>query len=70
MHMDQTYCISDQTIMDNLFIIRDVLEICKVYTHNVRFLSLDQGKAFNRIVHNFCFLFLKLLILERGERGI
>lgn len=34
-HMDQTYCIPDWTIMDNLFLMRDVLDVCKVYDQNV-----------------------------------
>lgn len=36
---DQTYCIPDQTIMDNLFLMRDVMDVCNVYNESVVILS-------------------------------
>jgi len=45
--------------MDNLFLMRDVLDVCKVCDQNVRLLSLDQEKAFDRIDHSFFVFCLK-----------
>ena len=28
-HPDQTYCIRDRTIMDNIFLVPDVIDVCK-----------------------------------------
>ncbi len=58
-HMDQTYCIPDRTIMDNLFLMRDVMDVCNVYNQSVGILSLDQEKAFDRIDHDFLFSVFK-----------
>lgn len=39
--------------MDNLFLVRDVIDICKLFNLNVGILSLDQEKAFDRIDHSY-----------------
>lgn len=65
LHMDQTYCIQDRTIMDNLFLMRDVMDVCNVYNKSVGILSLDQEKASDKIDHNFLFSVSKLLVLEK-----
>lgn len=58
-HKDQTYCIPKRTIMDNLFLIRDILDICKDFKMNVGLIALDQEKAFDRVDHNYLFNALK-----------
>ena len=50
-HKDQSYCVPDRSVVDNLFLTRDVLDICKLSDVNVGLLSLDQEKAFNRVDH-------------------
>ena len=45
-HKDQYYCIPERTIMDNVFIMRDLLEVCKTYSLNIGILSLDTRESF------------------------
>ncbi len=59
-HKDQSYCVPKRSIMDNLFLIRDVLDICKVFNMNVGLVSLDQEKAFDRVDHDYLFNVLKV----------
>ncbi|XP_064843632.1 uncharacterized protein LOC135555246 [Oncorhynchus masou masou] len=58
-HKDQSYCVPDRSIVDNLFMIRDVLDICKLSDVNVGLLSLDQKKAFDRVDHQYLFKTMK-----------
>ncbi|KAF7643645.1 hypothetical protein LDENG_00235850, partial [Lucifuga dentata] len=48
-HMDQTYCIPGRTIMDNLFLFHDLIDVCNVYNLNLGIISLYQEKAFDRV---------------------
>lgn len=41
--------------MDNLFLIRDILDICKSFEMKVGLISLDQEKAFDRVGHGYLF---------------
>lgn len=54
-HPDQSYCIPDRTIYDNIFMVRDILDYSKLNDVNVGFLFLDQEKAFDRVDHGFLF---------------
>ena len=54
-HKDQSYCVPDHSIVDNLFLIRYVLDMCKLSDVNVGLLSLDQEKAFDRVDHQYLF---------------
>ncbi len=54
-HRDQTYYVPKKTISDNLFLIRDVLDICKVFKTTIGLISLDQEKAFDRVDHKYIF---------------
>ena len=47
--VDQTYCIKGRTIMDNLFLIRDTIDLCELYNVDVGIVALDQCQAFDRI---------------------
>ena len=58
-HKDQSYCVPDSSIVDNLFLIRDVLDIYKLSDVNVGLLSLDQEKAFDRVDHQYLFKTMK-----------
>jgi len=53
-HPDQTYCVPGRSIFDNIYFIRDLIEVTKMLNLNCGFISLDQEKAFDRIEH--CFL--------------
>lgn len=46
-------------IMDNLFLIQDILDICKSFELKVGLFSLDQKKAFDRVDHGYLFNVLK-----------
>lgn len=58
-HKDQSYCIPDRTIYDNIFLVRDLLDYCKLNGTNLGLLSLDQEKAFDRVDHEYLFRTLK-----------
>ncbi|KAF7640636.1 hypothetical protein LDENG_00027920 [Lucifuga dentata] len=52
---DQSYCIPGRSVFDNLFLMRDVLELCKPGTLRFGVFSLDQEKAFDRVSHEYLF---------------
>lgn len=56
---EQTYCIPGHTIMDNLFLIRDVMDISTDNNWDIGFLSIDQEKAFERVVQAYLFKVLE-----------
>ncbi len=41
--------------MDNLFLVRDTLDICKLVDAEVGLIASDQEKAFDRVDHNYLF---------------
>lgn len=57
---DQSYCVPGRSILDNLFLIRDVFEVCKLYGTNTGIISIDQEKAFDRVDHGFLFSTLQV----------
>ncbi|CAM2098500.1 unnamed protein product [Caretta caretta] len=52
-HPDQTYIVPDRSIFDNLFMVRDLLELGHRDGLSFTLLSLDQEKAFNRVDHGY-----------------
>ncbi|CAM2096327.1 unnamed protein product [Caretta caretta] len=52
-HPDQTYTVPDSSIFDNLFMVRDLLELGRRDGLSFALLSLDQEKAFNRVDHGY-----------------
>ncbi len=50
-HVDQTYCVPDRSIFDNIHLIRGILELSRALDFNVGLISLDQEKAFDRVEH-------------------
>ncbi len=51
-HSDQTYCVPEWSIMDNLFLLRDAVDLSfNEYINMFFFLSIDQEKAFERVDH-------------------
>ncbi|KAI4900412.1 hypothetical protein NFI96_009713, partial [Prochilodus magdalenae] len=52
---DQTYCVPERTIMDNLFLVRDVIDFGLMNNDRLGILSIDQEKAFDRVDHGYLF---------------
>lgn len=46
--------------MDNLFLVRGIVDICNGFDVDVGFIALDQEKAFDRVDHNYLFNVLKV----------
>ncbi|CAM2118640.1 unnamed protein product [Caretta caretta] len=52
-HSDQTYTVPGRSIFDNLFLVRDLLELGRRDGLSFALLSLDQEKAFDRVDHGY-----------------
>ncbi|CAM2096446.1 unnamed protein product [Caretta caretta] len=52
-HPEQTYTVPGQTIFDNLYLVRDLLELGRRDGLSFALLSLDQEKAFDRVDHGY-----------------
>jgi len=50
---DQSYCISGRLIYDNIILIRDLLEISKLFDFKMGIVSIDQEKAFDRVENTY-----------------
>lgn len=52
-HVDQTYCIPNRLISDNIFLISDFLDLSKSLGSENVLISLDQEKTFDRVEHQY-----------------
>ncbi|KAK3526232.1 hypothetical protein QTP70_018273, partial [Hemibagrus guttatus] len=50
---DQTYCVPNRSIIDNVSLIRDILDISRSLAVDLGLISLDQEKAFDRVEHQY-----------------
>jgi hypothetical protein len=57
--IDQTYALKGQSVLDNAHLHRNVVDYCNQKNINWAFISLDQEKAFDKIVHKFLFKVLE-----------
>lgn len=60
-HPDQTCGITNRTIFENLFILRDIIYQTNTNNNDVTLISLDQEKAFDRVDRTFLYKTLKQL---------
>lgn len=57
----------DRTIFDNIFLLRDVIDICSFDVNvNAGIVCLDQEKAFDRVDHSYLFSALRALDIGDG----
>lgn len=52
-HHDQTYCVPNRSIFDNVYLIRDILDVSRLLDIDTGLISLDQEKAFDRVEHSY-----------------
>ena len=50
-HLDQTYCIPNRTIYDNLNLIRDIIHFSNSSNSPLAVVNLDPKKAFDNVDH-------------------
>ncbi|KAK3565124.1 hypothetical protein QTP86_033183, partial [Hemibagrus guttatus] len=50
---DQTYCVPNRSIIDNVSLIRDILDVSRSLAVDLGLISLDQEKAFDRVEHQY-----------------
>ena len=58
-HPDQTCAIPGRSVVDNLHLIRNVVDYAQVTNTPIAILALDQAKAFDRVSHEYLFAVLK-----------
>ncbi|CAM2118305.1 unnamed protein product [Caretta caretta] len=68
LHPDQTYTVPGRSIFDNLFLVRDLLELRRRDGLSFALLSLDQEKAFNRVDHGLNWTLTEPVSFGRGVR--
>lgn len=76
-HPDQSYCIPDRSIFDNISIVRDIFDVSRLLNLECALVSLDQEKAFDRVEHKylwkclaafgFCQKFIKQVMVLYSE---
>ena len=65
-HRTQTYCVPGRSIVDNLSLIRDILEVSSSLGLDAGLVSLDQEKSFDRVEHRYLWKVLKRYGLSPG----
>ena len=63
---DQSYCVPDRSVLDNLFLMRDVFVICELYDMLVSY-PLAKRRLLNMLIMLFFFLHCRLLVLGRDS---
>ena len=69
-HIDQTYCIPQRSIFDNVALIRDLLDFSRLTGIKAGLISLDQQKAFDRVEHSFLWQTLEAFGFGPGFRAM
>ena len=65
-HRSQTYCVPGRSMIDNVSLIRDILEVSGSLGLDTGLVSLDQEKAFDRVEHRYLWKVLQRYGLSPG----
>ncbi|KAK3575617.1 hypothetical protein QTP86_031502 [Hemibagrus guttatus] len=69
-HQDQTYCVPDRSIFDNVYLIRDILDVSRLLGLKTGLIFLDQEKAFDRVEHEYLWKVLEAFGFNPGFIGM
>ncbi|KAK3529415.1 hypothetical protein QTP70_031134, partial [Hemibagrus guttatus] len=65
-HQDQTYCVPDRSIFDNVYLICDILDVSRLLGLKTGLIFLDQEKAFDRVGHEYLWKVLETFGFNPG----
>ena len=65
-HRDQSYCVPGRSILDNLHLLRDTMDLAALTEMNFGLLGIDQEKAFDRVDHSYLFKTLRAFGFGEG----
>ncbi|KAK3567002.1 hypothetical protein QTP86_008722 [Hemibagrus guttatus] len=65
-HQDQTYCVPDRSIFDNVYLIRDILDVSRLLGLKTGLIFLDQKKAFDLVEHEYLWKVLEAFGFNPG----
>ncbi|KAK3526114.1 hypothetical protein QTP70_015999, partial [Hemibagrus guttatus] len=65
-HQDQTYCVPDRSIFDNVYLILDILDVSRLLGLKTGLIFLDQEKAFDRVEHEYLWKVLETFRFNPG----